>query len=63
MSYTAPTFGPCPPRFVDIKKDISNSYPDFQNRVTASWIDILSELVKVTKEIASQGSQVRDVLF
>ena len=58
MAYTAPIFGPCPPRFVDIKKDIVNSYPDFQKRVTASWNDLLGELDKVTQEIASQGSQV-----
>ncbi len=58
MSPPAPLFGPCPPRFAEIKKDIANSYPDFHERVTAAWNDLLGELDKVTQEVARQGSQV-----
>ncbi|EKM54672.1 uncharacterized protein PHACADRAFT_258661 [Phanerochaete carnosa HHB-10118-sp] len=51
-----PVFGPCPPRFAEIKRQIAVSYPDFETRVTKAWVDLLSELDKVTEEIASQGS-------
>ena len=53
-----PDFGPCPPRLVDLKKQIAASYPDFEARVTKAWGEILVELEKVTKEIAAGGSQV-----
>lgn len=53
-----PQFGPCPPRLVDLKKEIAASYPDFEARVTKAWAELLVELDKVTKEIASEGSQV-----
>ena len=53
-----PQFGPCPPRFSDLKKEIAASYTDFEAGVTKAWGEILAELDKVTKEIASQGSQV-----
>ena len=55
---SAPVFGPCPPRFVEIKKEIAALYPDFQERITAAWNDLLPELAKVTEEIATQGSNV-----
>lgn len=58
MSLPAPVFGPCPLRFLDIKHKIAESIPEFQERVTASWQDLLAELEKVTTEIAAQGSQV-----
>ncbi|GBE88545.1 DUF1479-domain-containing protein [Sparassis latifolia] len=51
-----PDLGPCPPRFVEIKKDIASSYPDFQERVTKAWNELLAELDTVTSEIAAQGS-------
>ncbi|KAJ3490842.1 hypothetical protein NLI96_g1126 [Meripilus lineatus] len=57
MSSQPPLFGPCPPRFTEIKKDIANSYPDFQERITQAWNDLLDELNRTTKEIANQGSQ------
>ncbi|KAH9902605.1 DUF1479-domain-containing protein [Cubamyces lactineus] len=53
----AAELGPCPPRFVELKKEIAGSYPDFEARVTKAWGEILQELEKVTKEIASKGSQ------
>ena len=51
-------FGPCPPRFADIKREIAASYPDFEERVKRAWDDVLNELEKVTKDIAEQGSEV-----
>lgn len=56
-----PQFGPCPPRLVDLKKEIAASYPDFEARVTKAWAELLVELDKVTKEIASEGSQVSSI--
>lgn len=55
-----PQFGPCPPRFSDLKKEIADSYTDFEAGVTKAWGEILTELNKATKDIASQGSQVWD---
>jgi hypothetical protein len=52
-------FGPCPPRFVDIKREIAASYPDFEDRVTRAWNDVLGELERATSEIAAQSSEVR----
>ncbi|TFK91415.1 DUF1479-domain-containing protein [Polyporus arcularius HHB13444] len=54
---STPQFGPLPPRFVDLKKEIAASYPDFEANVTKAWGEILAEAEKITKEIASQGSQ------
>ncbi|THH30269.1 hypothetical protein EUX98_g3936 [Antrodiella citrinella] len=50
--------GPCPPRFVEIKKEIASLYPDFQERITAAWNDLLIELDKGTAEIARLGSDI-----
>ncbi|KAI0749829.1 DUF1479-domain-containing protein [Daedaleopsis nitida] len=59
-----PQFGPCPPRLVDLKKEIAASYPDFEARAIKAWGEILVELEKVTKEIAQEGSQgVPEVAF
>ena len=56
----ASELGPCPPRFVELKKEIAGSYPDFEARVTKAWGEILQELEKVTKEITGKGSQVSE---
>ena len=56
----ASELGPCPPRFVELKKEIAGSYPDFEARVTKAWGEILQELEKATKDIASKGSQVSE---
>ncbi|KAI0775032.1 DUF1479-domain-containing protein [Trametes elegans] len=56
--------GPCPPRLVELKKEIAGAYPDFEARATKAWGEILQELDKVTKEIANGGSQnVPEVQF
>ncbi|KAH9847534.1 DUF1479-domain-containing protein [Lenzites betulinus] len=49
--------GPCPPRFVELKKEIAASYPDFEARVTKAWGEILEALDSRTKDIAQKGSQ------
>ncbi|KAI0798536.1 hypothetical protein BC629DRAFT_1592113 [Irpex lacteus] len=51
-------FGPLPPRFIELKKEIAASHPDFEKRVTAAWADLLKELHTSTEEIAAQGSQI-----
>ena len=61
-SASAPEFGPLPPRFTELKKEIIASYPDFEARATKAWGEILAELDKATKEIAAQGSSVRLIL-
>lgn len=55
----APVYGPCPPRFADIKREIAASIPDFEQRATRAWLDVLAELDKATEEIAREGSEVR----
>ena len=57
-----PQFGPCPPRFADLKKEIAAAYPDFEAGVTKAWGEILVELEKTTKEIAASGSQVSGIV-
>ncbi|KAI1792082.1 hypothetical protein LXA43DRAFT_888111 [Ganoderma leucocontextum] len=49
-------FGPLPPRFAELKKEIAASIPDFETRATKAWGEILTELDEVTKEIAARGS-------
>ncbi|OSX58833.1 hypothetical protein POSPLADRAFT_1184529 [Postia placenta MAD-698-R-SB12] len=51
-----PDLGPCPPRFVEIKKEIAASYPNFQERVTKAWNELLVDLDKVTTDIAKEGT-------
>ena len=47
-----------PPRFVDIKRSIASSYPDFETRATSAWHEILKELDKVTGIIKEEGMDV-----
>ncbi|KAK0498457.1 hypothetical protein EDD18DRAFT_1071133 [Armillaria luteobubalina] len=42
---------------IRIKGEIASSYPDFEERVTQAWADILVELKKVTQEISAGGSE------
>ena len=56
---TSSEFGPLPPRFAELKKEIAASIPDFEARATKAWGEILVELDKATKEIAAKGSAVR----
>ncbi|KAH9917026.1 uncharacterized protein B0H18DRAFT_47152 [Fomitopsis serialis] len=52
-----PEFGPCPPRFIELKKEIAASYPDFQARVTKAWNELLAELEVFTADVAKQGTE------
>lgn len=57
-SAIAPEFGPLPPRFTELKREIIASYPDFEAHVTKAWSELLPELDGITKEIAVRGSSV-----
>jgi hypothetical protein len=50
---------PLPPRFLDFKREIANSHPDFEKRVTKAWAEIIDQLNERTEEIAKEGSEVR----
>ncbi len=47
---------------IHIKGEIASSYPDFEERVTQAWADILVELKKVTQEIRAGGSEVSSLI-
>jgi hypothetical protein len=53
-----PNSGLYPPRFVDLKRQIASSYPDFENRVTRAWKEVVEELVVVSERIQAGGSEV-----
>ena len=55
-------FGPIPARFVDLKRDIAASYPDFETRVTVAWNDLLKDLKITTEKIAGEGPDVSLVI-
>ncbi|KAK0475564.1 hypothetical protein IW261DRAFT_1495133 [Armillaria novae-zelandiae] len=42
---------------INIKKEIASSYPDFEERVTRAWADILDEMKKVTQNISAGGPE------
>ena len=52
-----------PPRFVDLKRSIASSYPDFQARATNAWREIITELDKVTKVIKEEGLNVGAIIL
>ncbi|KAF8896652.1 DUF1479-domain-containing protein [Infundibulicybe gibba] len=45
-----------PAHFADLKREIAASYPNFQERVTAAWNELLQQLEGVTTEIIETGS-------
>ncbi|KAJ7275778.1 hypothetical protein C8J57DRAFT_1449269 [Mycena rebaudengoi] len=45
-----------PARLADIKRDIAAADPNFQENITRAWNEVLEELDKVTKVIATEGS-------
>ncbi|OJA12424.1 hypothetical protein AZE42_03385 [Rhizopogon vesiculosus] len=47
---------PWPERFIDLKRQIVQATPDYEQRLTECWKDILQELDKRTTEIAQAGS-------
>ncbi|RDB26364.1 Uncharacterized protein YbiU [Hypsizygus marmoreus] len=48
---------PLPARFADLKQEIAASYPDFKQRATQAWGDIITQLRNVNAEIANAGSE------
>ncbi|KDQ59257.1 hypothetical protein JAAARDRAFT_128012 [Jaapia argillacea MUCL 33604] len=52
-----------PPHFVELKKEIAASYPNFQERVTKAWTSLLAELAEETDLIAKEGTSVRLLLL
>ena len=47
-----------PQRFVDLKRTIASSYPDFETRATAAWHEIIAELNKVNEVIKEERLNV-----
>ena len=47
-----------PERFVDLKREIASSYPNFQERVTKAWADVLEQLEARTNLIIGGGPSV-----
>ena len=52
-----------PHRFADLKREIASSYPDFEERVTKAWAEIIDQLNETTKVVAAEGSEVRRQLL
>lgn len=52
-----------PNRFVDLKREIASSYPDFQQRLTNAWVDVLGQLEETTNRIISEGPSVSIVVL
>ncbi|KAM6489160.1 Protein of unknown function (DUF1479) domain containing protein [Amanita muscaria] len=47
--------GTLPPRFVELKREIAASYPDFEQRVTKAWKEIVEQLNETTVAIIKEG--------
>jgi hypothetical protein len=58
-----PDAGLYPPRFIDLKRQIASSYPDFENRVTRAWKEVVEELVAVSERIQGGRSDVSFLCF
>ena len=54
---------PLPPRFADLKREIAESYPDFERRVTDSWAEIVQQLKETSEVVKKEGSDVRSSFF
>lgn len=52
-----------PPRFIDLKKEIASTYPDFAQRATEAWAGIIEQLQSVNADIAKVGSGVMSLLL
>ncbi|KAF8636796.1 hypothetical protein AX17_003258 [Amanita inopinata Kibby_2008] len=47
---------PFPSRYVDVKREIAASYPDFEQRITKAWTEIIEQLNETTESIAKEGT-------
>ena len=54
---------PLPPRFADLKREIAESYPDFEKRVTDAWAEIVQQLKETSEVVKKEGSDVRFSFF
>lgn len=52
-----------PNRFVDLKREIAASHPDFQQQLTRAWIEVLRELEERAHHIVQGGSSVSSFLL
>jgi hypothetical protein len=48
-----------PPKFLDLKREIAASFPDFEERVTKAWKEIIEELTAFSDKVQKEGSNVR----
>ncbi|KAF9453175.1 DUF1479-domain-containing protein [Macrolepiota fuliginosa MF-IS2] len=46
-----------PPRFLELKREIASSYPDFEIRITQAWKEVIVELATVSAKIKQDGTQ------
>ncbi|TFK73248.1 DUF1479-domain-containing protein [Pluteus cervinus] len=44
-----------PPRFADLKREIAESYPDFQERATRAWAEIVEQLEHTSETVVKTG--------
>lgn len=44
--------------FLNIKREIAGSYPNFQERATKAWGEIIHELAKLSTTVSEKGSEV-----
>lgn len=54
---------PYPPRFVDLKREIASSFPDFEARLTQAWKEVIGELIAFSDKVQREGSDVSIVLL
>lgn len=47
-----------PSRFAELKQAIADSYPDFKDRVTIAWNEIIEELDRFADAVQKEGSSV-----
>jgi hypothetical protein len=48
-----------PSRFLDLKKEIASTYPDFAESSTEAWNGILEQLKKLHANVTKEGSDVK----
>lgn len=52
---------PPPARFAQLKRDIAESYPDFEAKATKAWSEIIGALGDAVAKIEKEGSNVSSV--
>ena len=49
--------------FLNLKRQIAETYPDFEARATQAWGDIINELDKMVATVSTQGPDVNTPLL